>query len=97
NVLFGQMSVVGPRPHPLRLNDQYCDIIDKYMVRHFVSPGITGWAQVNGFRGETNTPDLMEKRVELDIWYLENWSFTLDLKIVALTVLNMFRKDPNAY
>ena len=97
NVLFGQMSVVGPRPHPLRLNDQYRDIIDKYMVRHFVRPGITGWAQVNGFRGETNTPDLMEKRVELDIWYLENWSFTLDLKIVALTVLNMVRKDPNAY
>jgi len=97
NVLLGHMSVVGPRPHPLRLNDQYRDIIDKYMVRHFVRPGITGWAQVNGFRGETRTPELMERRVELDVWYLENWSFWLDLRIVLRTVVNMFRKDPNAY
>lgn len=97
NVLFGHMSVVGPRPHPLRLNEQYRDIIDKYMVRHFVRPGITGWAQVNGFRGETQTPELMERRVELDVWYLENWSFWLDLKIVVKTVTNMFQKDPNAY
>ena len=97
NVLLGHMSVVGPRPHPLRLNDQYRDIIDKYMVRHFVRPGISGWAQVNGLRGETRTPELMEKRVELDVWYLENWSFWLDLKIVGMTVLGMFRRDPNAY
>lgn len=97
NVLLGHMSVVGPRPHPLRLNDQYRDIIDKYMVRHFVRPGITGWAQVNGFRGETRTPELMERRVELDVWYLENWSFWLDLRIVMRTVTNMFRRDPNAY
>jgi Undecaprenyl-phosphate glucose phosphotransferase len=97
NVLFGHMSIVGPRPHPLRLNDQYRDIIDKYMVRHFVRPGITGWAQVNGFRGETRTPELMERRVELDVWYLENWSFWLDLNIVFKTVTNMFGKDPNAY
>ncbi|MBK8500552.1 MAG: exopolysaccharide biosynthesis polyprenyl glycosylphosphotransferase [Flavobacteriales bacterium] len=97
NVLFGHMSIVGPRPHPLRLNDQYRDIIDKYMVRHFVRPGITGWAQVNGFRGETRTPELMERRVELDVWYLENWSFWLDLRIVVKTVTNMFSKDPNAY
>lgn len=97
NVLMGQMSVVGPRPHPLRLNDQYRDIIDKYMVRHFVRPGITGWAQVNGFRGETRTPELMERRIELDVWYLENWSFWLDLRIVVRTVTNMLRKDPNAY
>lgn len=97
NVLMGQMSVVGPRPHPLRLNDQYRDIIDKYMVRHFVRPGITGWAQVNGMRGETQTPELMEKRVELDVWYLENWSFLLDLKIVVKTVTNMFGKDEKAY
>jgi Undecaprenyl-phosphate glucose phosphotransferase len=97
NVLLGQMSVVGPRPHPLKLNDQFRDIIDKYMVRHFVRPGITGWAQVNGFRGETRTPELMEKRVELDVWYLENWSFLLDLKIVVKTVTNMFRKDEMAY
>ena len=97
NVFMGQMSVVGPRPHPLRLNDQYRDIIDKYMVRHFVRPGITGWAQVNGFRGETRTPELMERRVELDVWYLENWSFWLDLRIVVKTVTNMFGKDANAY
>lgn len=97
NVLFGHMSVVGPRPHPLRLNDQYRDIIDKYMVRHFVRPGITGWAQVNGFRGETRTPELMEKRVELDVWYLENWSFGLDLKCVVRTVTNMFGKEEYAY
>lgn len=97
NVLMGQMSVVGPRPHPIKLNHQYKEIIDKYMVRHFVLPGITGWAQVNGFRGETRTPELMERRVELDVWYLENWSFWLDLKIVVKTVTNMFGKDPNAY
>lgn len=97
NVLLGQMSVVGPRPHPLKLNDQFRDIIDKYMVRHFVRPGITGWAQVNGFRGETHTPELMEKRVDLDIWYMENWSFLLDLKIVVKTVTNMFKKDEMAY
>jgi Undecaprenyl-phosphate glucose phosphotransferase len=97
NVLLGQMSVVGPRPHPLKLNDQFRDIIDKYMVRHFVRPGITGWAQVNGFRGETRTPELMEKRVDLDVWYLENWSFMLDLKIVVKTVTNMFKKDEMAY
>lgn len=97
NVLFGHMSIVGPRPHPLRLNDQYRDIIDKYMVRHFVRPGITGWAQVSGFRGETRTPELMERRVELDVWYLENWSFLLDLKIVVKTVTNMFGKDENAF
>lgn len=97
NVLFGHMSIVGPRPHPLRLNDQYRDIIDKYMVRHFVRPGITGWAQVSGFRGETRTPEMMERRVELDVWYLENWSFLLDLKIVVKTVTNMFGRDENAF
>ncbi len=97
NVLKGDMSVVGPRPHPIRLNQQYREIIDKYMVRHFVLPGITGWAQVNGLRGETRTPELMERRVELDVWYLENWSFWLDVKIVVKTVTNMFGKDPNAY
>ncbi len=97
NVLLGHMSVVGPRPHPIRLNEQYRDIIDKYMVRHFVRPGITGWAQVNGFRGETRTPDLMERRVELDVWYLENWSFWLDLKVVVRTVTNMLGKEAMAY
>jgi putative colanic acid biosysnthesis UDP-glucose lipid carrier transferase len=97
NVLVGQMSVVGPRPHPIQLNEQYRDIVDKYMVRYFVRPGITGWAQVNGFRGETRTPDLMEKRVELDVKYLENWSFWLDLRIVMRTVLNLTSKEEAAY
>lgn len=98
NVLLGQMSVVGPRPHPVRLNDQYRDIVDKYMVRHFVRPGITGWAQVNGYRGETNAPELMEKRVQLDVWYLENWSFRLDLQCVVKTVTNMLGgKEEFAY
>ncbi|MBL7962336.1 MAG: exopolysaccharide biosynthesis polyprenyl glycosylphosphotransferase [Flavobacteriales bacterium] len=97
NVLMGHMSVVGPRPHPLKLNDQFRDIVDKYMVRHFIRPGITGWAQVNGFRGETDTPDKMEKRVQLDIWYLENWSFLMDLKIVLRTASSMFGRQENAY
>lgn len=97
NVFMGQMSVVGPRPHPLKLNDQYRDIIDKYMVRHFCLPGITGWAQVNGFRGETKTPHLMEQRIKLDVHYLENWSFLLDIKIIIKTVTNMLGKEENAY
>lgn len=96
NVLFGQMSVVGPRPHMLKHTEEYSKIINKYMVRHFVKPGITGWAQVNGYRGETETPDLMEKRVEYDVWYLENWSFILDLYIVFLTIYNMFKGEANA-
>lgn len=97
NVLMGQMSVVGPRPHPNKLNEEYRDIVDKYMVRHFVTPGVTGWAQVNGFRGETAEPGLMEKRVEFDVWYLENWSFWLDLRIVCMTFTKIFKTDANAY
>ena len=75
NVLRGEMSVVGPRPHMIRHTEEYSRIIDKYKVRHFCRPGITGWAQVNGYRGETDDPELMKKRVEYDIWYIENWSF----------------------
>lgn len=97
NVFLGHMSVVGPRPHPLRLNDRFADEIDKYMVRHFVRPGITGWAQVNGFRGETRTMEEMQRRIKLDVKYLENWSFWLDLRIIVKTVTNMFGRDPNAY
>ena len=67
------------------------------MVRHFVTPGVTGWAQVNGYRGETRIPELMEKRVEFDVWYLENWSFWLDLRIVVMTFTRMLKNDPNAY
>lgn len=97
NVLLGDMSVVGPRPHMLKHTELYSAIIDKYMVRHLVKPGITGWAQVNGYRGETKTTEQMEGRVRCDVWYIENWSFLLDLKIVFVTVFNMFRGEKNAY
>jgi putative colanic acid biosynthesis UDP-glucose lipid carrier transferase len=97
NVLKGDMSVVGPRPHMLKHTELYSSFIDKYMVRHLIKPGITGWAQVNGFRGETKTTDEMGSRVRCDVWYLENWSFILDIKIVVITVLNMFKGEKNAY
>ena len=86
NVLFGEMSVVGPRPHMLQHTAEYSALIDQFMVRHFLLPGITGWAQVNGLRGETREDGSMEERVKADIWYLENWSFFLDLKITFLTI-----------
>lgn len=97
NVLWGNMSVVGPRPHMLTHTEEYRKRIDNYLVRHYAKPGITGWAQVNGFRGETKTLDAMEGRVKHDIYYIENWSFLLDLKIVWLTVWNMIRGEENAY
>lgn len=97
NVLVGDMSVVGPRPHMLKHTEQYSALIDKYMVRHLVKPGVTGWAQVTGYRGETKTLEQMEGRVKRDVWYIENWSFFLDLKIIVVTVLNMFKGEKNAY
>jgi len=97
NVLKGDMSVIGPRPHMLKHTELYSSFIDKYMVRHLIKPGITGWAQVNGYRGETKTTEQMEGRVKYDVWYLENWSFILDLKIVVITILNMFKGEKNAY
>jgi len=97
NVLKGDMSVVGPRPHMLKHTELYSSIIDKYMVRHLIRPGITGWAQVNGYRGETRTVEQMENRVRYDVWYLENWTFLLDLKIIFVTVFNMFKGEKNAY
>ncbi len=97
NVLKGDMSVVGPRPHMLKHTEQYSALIDKYMVRHLVKPGVTGWAQVTGYRGETKTLEQMEGRVKRDVWYIENWSFVLDLKIIVVTILNMFRGERNAY
>lgn len=96
NVLQGRMSIVGPRPHANAHNEMYRKIIRGYMVRHKVKPGITGWAQVNGFRGETDTVDKMENRVAYDLDYLRNWSLWLDLKIVFLTVATVWR-DKNAY
>lgn len=96
NVLIGNMSVVGPRPHMLKHTVEYSRIIDKYMVRHLVKPGITGWAQVNGYRGTTLNPRYMIKRVQYDLWYIENWSFLLDIKIIFLTVYNMAKGEKNA-
>jgi len=97
NVLRGDMSVVGPRPHMLAHTEMYSHLIDKYMVRHFVKPGVTGWAQVTGFRGETRELWQMEERVKRDIWYMEHWNFWLDIRIVWLTFKTIFVHDKNAY
>ena len=97
NVLLGDMSIVGPRPHMLLHTSEYSRLIDKYMVRHFCKPGITGWAQVTGFRGETKELWQMEERVRRDIWYLENWTIFLDFKIMLLTAKTIFIPDKNAY
>lgn len=97
NVLKGDMSIVGPRPHMLAHTEEYRKLIDKYMVRHFVRPGVTGWAQVTGFRGETKELWQMEGRVKRDIWYIENWSLWLDLRIIWLTIKTIFVHDEKAY
>jgi exopolysaccharide biosynthesis polyprenyl glycosylphosphotransferase len=96
NVIQGRMSIVGPRPHALEHNEQYKDQIDDYMKRHKVKPGITGWAQINGWRGETDTLDKMKKRVEYDLYYIENWSLWFDLKIIVRTLFTGFAHK-NAY
>ena len=97
NVLKGEMSVVGPRPHMLKHTEDYRKIISQYMVRHFVKPGLTGWAQCNGYRGATLQPETMQRRIEHDLYYIENWSFLFDLTIIGRTVAAMFRGDQNAY
>lgn len=97
NVLSGQMSVVGPRPHAVVHNETYRKMIKGYMIRHKVKPGITGWAQINGARGETDTIEKMEARIDYDLEYLRNWSLRLDLSIVFQTALQAFGRDPNAY
>jgi len=97
NVLKGDMSIVGPRPNLISQLEHYSKSIDQYKIRHFVTPGITGYAQVNGFRGETREDGLMAKRVEFDVAYIQNWSFWLDLKIIWLTVWNMVKGEKNAY
>ena len=97
NVLCGDMSIVGPRPHMLAHTKQYAALIGKYMVRHFVKPGITGWAQVTGFRGETSELWQMEGRVEHDIYYIQHWSIWLDLRIIWMTAKTIFKTDKNAY
>jgi Undecaprenyl-phosphate glucose phosphotransferase len=96
NVLLGDMSLVGPRPHPVALNERFASTIDDYLARHRVKPGITGWAQVNGLRGETETIEKMQRRLEYDLHYIKNWSILFDIKILALTLLVGFI-DENAY
>jgi putative colanic acid biosynthesis UDP-glucose lipid carrier transferase len=96
NVLRGDMSIVGPRPHAVAHNEVYRKLIKGYMLRHKVKPGITGWAQINGWRGETDTVFKMEQRVKFDIWYIYHWSLWLDLKIILLTLVKGF-VGKNAY
>lgn len=97
NVLRGDMSVVGPRPHPIPLSIESKDIVQNYMMRHLVKPGITGWAQVNGSRGEVQSPEEMRRRVAFDLWYIENWSFWLDCQIIFQTIVNLLKGDERAY
>lgn len=96
NVLTGDMSVIGPRPHAVSHNEEYRRLVSYYMLRHKVKPGITGWAQVNGWRGETDSIDKMEKRIEFDLEYIRNWSLWMDFKIIIFTVMRSFT-DKNAY
>ncbi|MCG2631515.1 undecaprenyl-phosphate glucose phosphotransferase [Bradyrhizobium sp. WYCCWR 13023] len=93
NVLRGEMSLVGPRPHALAHDNYYDQLISNYVYRHHMKPGLTGWAQVNGFRGETPTIDLMEKRVEYDVWYVSNWSIWLDIRIILKTALALIHQE----
>ncbi|MBC7949817.1 MAG: undecaprenyl-phosphate glucose phosphotransferase [Chitinophagaceae bacterium] len=97
NVFMSDMSIVGPRPHMLKHTDDYSKLIKQYMIRHFLKPGITGWAQINGFRGETRTVKDMNDRVQYDLWYLENWSLWLDTRVILLTAFNMAKGEKNAY
>lgn len=97
NVLFGSMSVVGPRPHPIPLNMQSKDHVNNYLLRHLVKPGITGWAQVNGSRGEVKEIAEMQNRVNFDIWYIENWTFWLDIQIIFQTIINLIKGDEKAF
>ena len=80
----------------LKHTEEYSQLISKYMIRHYLKPGLTGWAQVNGYRGETENPVLMEKRVEHDIWYMENWSLMLDIRIIFMTIFNIFKGEEQA-
>jgi putative colanic acid biosynthesis UDP-glucose lipid carrier transferase len=97
NVLKGDMSIVGPRPHMLKHTKEFSTLADDYMIRQFLKPGITGWAQVNGYRGEIKELAHIKKRVEHDLWYLENWSLWLDIRIMFLTAYNAVRGEENAY
>jgi len=97
NVLLGDMSVIGPRPHMLKHTDEYKNMVNKFMIRHTVKPGLTGYAQVNGHRGEIKKTQDIEDRIKMDVYYIENWSFWLDIKIVFLTISKIFAGDEKAY
>lgn len=97
NVFIGNMSVIGPRPHMLSQTKEYSELIDNFMIRHFVKPGITGWAQVNGLRGKTTTVNQMHDRVKADVWYLKNWTFLLDMKIILLTIFYTVKGNKSAH
>lgn len=97
NVLLGDMSVVGPRPHLWSQNKSYASKVKKYMVRHYVKPGITGLAQVKGYRGEIETDEDMINRIKFDVFYIENWSLVMDIKIIIQTVVNIFKGEDKAY
>ena len=97
NVLWGNMSVIGPRPHPIKLNEKFSPLITNIMSRHYAKPGITGLAQCMGYRGETVDVSDMENRFKLDRYYIENWTFWLDIKIIFLTVVSLIRGSDKAY
>ena len=97
NIFLGDMSVVGPRPHMLKHTEHFAELYKEYMIRHFVKPGLTGWAQVNGYRGEIRDNELLRKRVEYDTWYMENWSLYFDMRIILLTIVVTIKGDVNAF
>lgn len=97
NIFLGDMSLVGPRPHMLKHTEHFAELYKEYMIRHFVKPGLTGWAQVNGFRGEIRDNEFLQKRIEYDIWYMENWSLWFDMRIILLTILVTIKGDQNAF
>jgi putative colanic acid biosynthesis UDP-glucose lipid carrier transferase len=97
NVFLSDMSVVGPRPHMLKHTDDYSKLLNHYMIRHFLKPGITGWAQIHGYRGEIKMFEDINNRIEYDIWYLENWSLWLDTRIILMTAFNVAKGEKNAY
>ena len=97
NVFKGEMSLVGPRPHMLKHTTDYSKVVDDYMIRQFLKPGITGWAQINGYRGEITNPEQIQMRVIKDLWYLENWSLWLDIQILFLTVYHVIKENKNTF
>ena len=97
NVFKGDMSLVGPRPHMVKHTDDYSKVVDEYMVRQFLKPGITGWAQINGYRGEITNNEQIKMRVNKDLWYLENWSLWLDIRILFLTIYHIAAKNKNTF